>query len=429
MKYIPLIYTALEKYAQNTLRRFHMPGHGGAIKDGFLSAVSAYDVTELNETDNLSCPEGVIKEAENLASQKFGSGATLFSCGGATLCLQAAIFTALKRRPQARVFCHRRVHKSVLNAFYLMGVQPKWITDYEGDFSDCDILVFTYTDYYGNIVPYERICEISRKYGIITVADNSHGAHLAFMNKGMLHPVKQDIDFSVDSLHKTLPVLTGGACLNIKDRDDYDTCRYAMTVFGSTSPSYLIMASVDRALSEVDECIFENTAQVIRGIEKRLGRYFIHDSDSLHRDPLRIVLRCENPGELYNLLYKKGIKCEFYDACGVVLIPPYGADEQYFEPLVKALEEYDGGIYFPTQRIKYKIPAVKLSIREALTAPGREITLEEANGKISAREYSLYPPGIPVIVPGEVFDDDIISCLKNSLNKVQILTERKEKTL
>lgn len=422
MKYSPPIYCALEKYAQNTLRRFHMPGHGGNIKDSFLSHASRYDVTELSETDNLSCPEGVIKEAQELASKKIGCAKTLFSCGGATLCLQAAIFAALKKRPKGRVFCHRRVHKSVINAFALCDVEPVWITDFDTDLSQCDILVFTWTDYYGNIAPYEKIAPLCEKYGIITVADNAHGAHLAFLNGGKLHPTRHGVDFCVDSLHKTLPVLTGGACLNIKHAQDEEVCRSAMTLFGSTSPNYLIMASIDYALAQTECGELEKTARAIKDIEKKNPEYFVHDSDIGHRDPLRIVLRCEAPRELYNILYAKSIKCEFCDACGVVLIPPYGADSEYFEPLCRQLSLYDEGTYRPERRMQYKIPEKKLSVRQALFMPWESALINDADGRVSAREYSLYPPGIPIILPGEVFTKEIICCLKDSFDTVQILT-------
>lgn len=429
MKYIPPIYNALEEYAQNTLRRFHMPGHGGNIADGFLREVSKFDVTELCETDDLAAPEGVIKEAQNLAAQKFGSGAVLFSCHGATLGIQAAIYAALKMKPQGRIFCHRRVHKAVLNAFVLLDVQPVWITNFDTDFSECDILVFTWTDYYGNIAPYERIEEISRKYSIVTVADNAHGSHLAFYDGGCLHPTRHDIDFCVDSLHKTLPVLTGGACLNIKDSENARMCREGMTLFGSTSPNYLIMASIDRAIADICEEDIQKTICAVQKLEKKHGRYFIHDSDSLHRDPLRLVLRCEKPEELYNMLYKMGIKCEFYDACGVVAIPPYGSDEDYFEPLEKVLSDYDPGIYNATLCIKYTVPERKLSVRQAQLMTRETILLQDAYGKVSAKEYSLYPPGIPLIVPGEVFTREIIHCLKGSLDKVEILKLKKGRIL
>lgn len=417
------ICAAMEKYNANTVRRFHMPGHGGKIRDGFLSEVSAFDVTELPETDNLAAPEGAIKESEEIAAEKFKSAATLFSCGGATLCIQAAIYAALKLKPHGRVFCHRRVHKSVINAFTLLDVTPKWTTDFEGDFSACDILVFTWADYYGNIAPYEKIEAIARKYGVLTVADNAHGSHLAFTDDGIFHPTRHGIDFCVDSLHKTLPVLTGGACLNLSNAAWYGLCREGMTLFGSTSPNYLIMASIEGALAGVSGKDFERTRHAVENLEKKFPNFFRHACDERHRDPLRILLRCENPRELYEYLYEKGIKCEFWDKSGVILIPPYGADEKYFEPLEAALAKYDCGNAEAFEEAEYKIPIRKKSMREAMFMPRETVDISVAEGKISAREYSLYPPGIPIIVAGEVFDSQIISCLKDGFNKIQIIKE------
>ncbi len=429
MRYTPPLYDALEKYAQNTVSRFHMPGHGGKIADSFLSEAAAFDVTELCETDNLSAPQGVIKAAQELAAQRFGAANTLFSCGGATLCIQAAIYAAVRQKPRTRVFCHRRVHKSVINAFTLLDVRPTWFTDFGIDFSECDVLIFTWVDYYGNIAPYEKIEEIASKYNLLTIADNSHGAHLAFIDGGKLHPMRHGVNFCIDSLHKTLPVLTGGACLNISDTAFNDICREGMTLFGSTSPNYLIMASIDRALANASQSDLDKTRRAVTALEREFPKYFRHRSDALHRDPLRILLRCESPERLYEYLYEKGVKCEFYDASGVILIPPYGADNDYFEPLKMALSSFEPGEFKPEHEIEYNIPLCKIPIRKAAFMPREEIPIAEAEGKISAREYSLYPPGIPLIVPGEVFDRQIIRCLSDSFNKVNILNERKEEPL
>lgn len=423
MIYQPPIYNALVQYALNTESRFHMPGHGGRGDMGFLSEVSKYDVTELSETDNLSCPETVILEAERLASQKFSSGFTLFSCGGATLCIQAALYAALKIRPvseKSRLYCHRRVHKSVINAFFILGVDPVWIDSIEkADTTDCGILVYTHTDYYGSIADTETVKRLSQK-GIITVADNSHGSHLAFMNGGRLHPVRLGVDFTVDSLHKTLPVLTGGACLHVKNADHAHICREGMALMGSTSPNYLIMASIDRAVAQADGDVLEKTAEAVMELKKRLPQYFSYTLEG-ECDPLRIVLRCENPCELYEILYKNSVKCEFYDGSGVVLIPPYATETKDFDLLEKVLSQYDPGVFTPQKIPSYPIPLHKTDIRSAVLSKRTSVPIEQSEGKISAGEYSLYPPGIPLIVPGEVFDKSTICRLKGSFDTVDIL--------
>jgi len=423
MIYQPPIYNALVEYAMNTKSRFHMPGHGGKGDMGFLSEVSKYDVTELSETDNLSCPESVILEAERLASQKFSSGFTLFSCGGATLCIQSALYAALKLRPvseKSRLYCHRRVHKSVINAFFLLGVDPVWVDSIEkADTADCGIFVYTHTDYYGSISDTETVKKLGEK-GIITVADNSHGSHLAFMDDGRLHPVRIGVNFAVDSLHKTLPVLTGGACLHVKEAEHAHICREGMALFGSTSPNYLIMASIDRAVSQADGEVFKRTAEAVKKLKKRHPQYFSYIPDG-ESDPLRIVLRCENPCELYEMLYKSSVKCEFYDGSGVVLLPPYGTTDKDFELLEGVLSEYDPGVFIPQNIPNYPIPLRKTDIRSAMLSKSTSVPIEKSEGKISASEYSLYPPGIPLIVPGEVFDKSIICRLKGSFDTVDIL--------
>lgn len=430
MIYQPPIYNALVQYALNTKSRFHMPGHGGKGDMGFLSDVSRYDVTELSETDNLACPESVILEAQRLATKKFSSGFTIFSCGGATLCIQAALYAALKIRPineNSRLYCHRRVHKSVINAFFLLGIQPVWVDSIEkAAVPDCGIFVYTHTDYYGSVADSEKIKALAQR-GIVTVADNSHGSHLAFMNGGALHTTRMGVDFTVDSLHKTLPVLTGGACLHLKNPDHADICREGMTLFGSTSPNYLIMASIDRAIAAADEAVFQKTAEAVERLKKRFPRYFSYTSEG-DRDPLRIVLRCCDPYELYDVLYKSSVKCEFCDGSGVVLIPPYASEDKDLEPLEAVLKEYDPGVFKSESIPNYPIPHCKMSIRDAVMSRRANIPITRSEGKISAREYSLYPPGIPLIVPGEVFTESMICRLKGSFDTVEIIISNEKET-
>ncbi|MBQ9921310.1 MAG: hypothetical protein IJO52_03920, partial [Clostridia bacterium] len=278
MKYNPPIYNALEEYAENTVSRFHMPGHGGRAQDGFLGDVYRYDVTELSETDDLACPTGVIAEAQRLAAEKFGAESTLFSCQGATLCIRAAIYACLMLRPRGRIYCHRKVHKSVVNTFVLLDIRPVWFCDEDTDFSDCDAVIYTHTDYHGNIFPCEKLYSAAQKYGFLVVADNAHGSHLAFMEGGRLHPVRMGADFCIDSLHKTLAVLTGGACLNVKKAEWSPLCRSGMTLFGSTSPSYLIMASIDKALSLVSGDVLDKTRRAVEAVKKRHPSFFADGS-------------------------------------------------------------------------------------------------------------------------------------------------------
>ncbi|MBQ9940684.1 MAG: hypothetical protein IJO74_04000 [Clostridia bacterium] len=423
MTYQPPLYNAVKDYAENTISRFHMPGHGGRGDMGFLSGVSKYDLTELKETDNLADARGVISEAQELAARKFSSDAVLFSCMGATLCIQGALYAAMKIKPNSKVYCCRQVHKSVINAFSLMDVEPEWLSELsDRDFSDGGILIYTHTDYYGNIADLELIKKIKQNNDIIIIADNSHGSHLAFFEDGKLHPTRHGVDFSVDSLHKTLPVLTGGACLNLKDKLYSRLCREGMTLFGSTSPNYLIMASVDRAISQVSESVLLKTRDAIEKFKSELPQFFDNNHQK-YRDPFRMVLKCANPEELYDVLYDNSVKCEFYDDNGVVLIVPYGADVGYFEPLKNVLKKYNPGEYHSLSIPSYNIPEKKLSIRSAVFSESIDVPLLESGGKVSAREYSLYPPGIPIIVPGEVFDENIIAKLSGVYDTVKIIKE------
>jgi arginine/lysine/ornithine decarboxylase len=284
------LYNAVAQYAAKDTARFHMPGHKGRFCRNFLEPVLPFDLTEIDETDNLYISGGVIGEAESLAAKAFGAAHTAFSAGGATLALQAAMYLA--SQTGQKMLIDRNCHKSVIHACALLDIEPVWIYPeinsefnipcgmHAADFEkaakcnpDAKSLLITSPNYYGSLAELKEICNLAKDMGIITIIDNSHGSHLAFYQSGELHPIRMGGDLVIDSLHKTLPVLTGGAMLLSGGRFNRQDLLGAMSLFGSTSPSYLIMASIDYArgymesegnkvLQELDRlcCEFRNWA-------------------------------------------------------------------------------------------------------------------------------------------------------------------------
>lgn len=411
-----------------------MPSHGGRRDGGVFDGIYPYDLTELPETDYLYAACSVIDEAQALCAALFGSYVSLFSAGGATLALMTAISAAKELLQKEKIRCavDRRSHRSVLNALILCGIEPIWFFP-DGEVPDGDMVIFTSCDYYSEIADLAKISKICNNR--ISVVDNSHGGHLRFFDQGRLHPLSYPFDFVIDSAHKTMPVLTGGAILHasekLRGRLEKKTLKRLlcdhMALFGSSSPSYLILASLDYArarLAEEGERVYRAMhGQISAFVEKYPELVFAPP----RRDPFRVVLRGDFEGErLYGHLYREGIKAEFCDQNGVVFLVPYGHGEPEFTLLSEALDRYfENPAHWKKtgeERIRRpSIPEKAADMIRAGRAAGAEIPLAQARGRVAARVYSVFPPGIPLIVPGEVFDETIIRGLDGRHPYVRVL--------
>ena len=234
--------------------RFHTPGHKGYL-GGIFKEIANADVTELPVTDNLYCPQSVILQAEKSASSYFGSYITVFSAGGATLCIQ----TALSFFKGKKVIFERNSHVSVFNAAALLGIKPEFIynrmsviplpvtseqvKDSLEKNPDAEAVFITSPNYYGLCADLSEIKKICEKYSVRLVIDNSHGTHLYEIDR--ISSPQRNSDICIDSAHKTLPVLTSGAFLHINFVTDLNFVKNSMSVFGSTSPSFPVHASLD----------------------------------------------------------------------------------------------------------------------------------------------------------------------------------------
>ena len=261
------IYNTILGYKRRSMSSFHTPGHKNNFFEGFFYS---FDYTELDGTDDLYNPKGAILETEKKASKLFGSGCTLISAGGCTLCIQAMLGVFCKNK--SKILCSRVIHRSAINTMAILDLEPvfllpklnaktgiyKQVTSVEiEDFLKKDKYIrtvyITSPDYYGNIANIKNISAVCKKYHVPLLVDNAHGSHLAFLNKN-IHPLYLGADATTDSLHKTLPVLTGGALLHLKSQDLYKKAKYFMEFFGSSSPSFPIMASIDLSLNWLKKC-------------------------------------------------------------------------------------------------------------------------------------------------------------------------------
>lgn len=427
----------VENYAQKGGLRLHMPGHKGIP---FLG-IEDRDITEVDGADVLYSPEGIIAESESYASELFGSGKTVYSTEGSSLSIRAMVYLitlqAKKKGKKPLILAARNAHKTFLSAAALTDCAVEWIYPTENDnIISCRIsaeqlekrldemsclptaVYLTSPDYLGFTSDIKEIAEVCHKRGILLAVDNAHGAYLRFLPDSR-HPLDLGVDICCDSAHKTLPVLTGGAYLHISKNAPklfFDMADQAMSLFASTSPSYLILQSLDRAnlyLSEGYKSRLADTAAEVRGLKKALAK---NGYSLLGDEEMKVCIETKKYGyfgyEIAEFLRERGIACEFYDRDFTVMMFTPEIDKNGIERLLKVL------ISLPKkEEIKEKAPSVgiperAMTVREAIMSPSSEIEVEKAIGRVLATANVSCPPAIPILVCGERIDENAITCFK-----------------
>ena len=409
--------------------RFHMPGHKGKGPLG----IEAWDITEIQGADDLSHAVGIILESEENASRLFGSRHTFYSTQGSTQCIKAMLHLALLHAPADRVgkghvpkiLAGRNAHKAFLHGCALLGLDPVWLyprrsaplcacpitpSQLEETLSrqkPLPIAVYvTSPDYLGGMLDIAALSQVCRRFRVPLLVDNAHGAYLKFLTPSR-HPLDLGADMACDSAHKTLPVLTGGAYLHISRQAAapyQEAARQSLALFGSSSPSYLTLASLDACNAllaegypgQIRSCALqgEETARRLStmGIPVRQG------------EPLKLTLDMAQGGwegeEVAQRLRANRVEPEYVDRDFLVLmLAPQNAPED-FDRLVQALAGITPGIPRSPRPLPGPCPAV-LSPRQALLSPRRPLPVRQSEGKICADPAVSCPPAIPLCVSGE----------------------------
>lgn len=423
------IFDFVRRYAETEGPRFHMPGHKGR---SFLGC-EAYDITEIFGADTLYSADGIINESENNASELFGTAHTFYSAEGSTLAIKAMLALATAGKPHV-VLAARNVHKSFVYACALLDLEVSWIYPQDNEhLCSCAItaqdvenalralpfspsaLYLTSPDYLGQMLDIENISKVCKKYGITLLVDNAHGAYLRFLPKTR-HPVSLGADMCCDSAHKTLPVLTGGAYLHISkdtDRDHIARAREMLSVFSSTSPSYLILESLDLCNKYISEGYPERlkkTVEKLEGLKKSLSSsgFCVEESE-----PLKLVINAAKYGytgvEIADILRNSSIEIEFSDdEYAVFMVTPENTDLEFkclFDSLT-AISRKDA-VKKETMSLAGAADRV-ISIREAIFSPSEMIDVAEACGRICASPTVSCPPAIPIAISGERITEEAI---------------------
>ena len=418
----------------------HMPGHKRNpefMPPGFPVGL---DITEIHGFDNLHNPRGVLLETANIAARLFGSDRAYALVNGSTAGILAAIGACCKRGD--KILMARNCHMSVYNAAALFGLVPCYIapgTDNDiacgidpaavesalGENPDVKLAVVTSPTYEGVISDIGAIAETVHKRGIPLLADEAHGAHLEFLpDLRDCTAIHAGADVAVMSLHKTLPALTQCALLHVCGRRvDTGEISRLLSVFQTSSPSYILMASIDHCLRLLESDSRRLFDEYMRNLE-----HFYAQTDSLRnlyvlrptgrRDPGKIVIGTKKSAldgaALKDILRDRHkIELEMAAADYALAMTSVCDTVEGFALLAKALLDIDRGIeprQTPEQETaQIRLPAAADTPGGALNRRGRFVSLNQAVGLMSLEYVWAYPPGIPIIVPGEIIDTDTVS--------------------
>lgn len=438
------IFDFLSKYAKDERLRLHMPGHKGL---GLLG-VENLDITEIDGADSLFHPNGIIKESEKNASEIFGAN-TYFSTEGSSLCIRTMVYLlvdyAVRTGTNPLILAGRNAHKSFINACALSGATVEWLFPENSDcYLGCSLnaeqvekaivgasqkpiaVYITTPDYLGNILDVEKIAKVCKKYGILLAVDNAHGGYLKFLEKS-LHPIDLGADMCCDSAHKTLSALTGSAYLHLsKEFNAGVSVKSVMSLFGSTSPSYLTLASLDLLNKELAEDFSTRLTAFCKGVECVKQGLLDIGYRLLGDEPLKITIDCKSHGyrgvEFAQILRKKGVECEFCDPDFVVLMLSVNTGKEGLLKLAKTLFSIP-----EREKIDEKPPVIKraekvMEIRQAVLSKKKVVDLSSAVGKVLALDSVGCPPAVPIVVSGERIDDHALECFRYyGVNKVTIV--------
>ncbi len=424
-----------------------MPGHklGKGIPAEFLKNLAMLDLTEIPGTDNLHFPEGAINEAQKLAAKAFEAERTFFLVNGSTCGIHALIMTACK--PGDKLIVGRDCHRSVINGMMLAGVEPVYIKpEFDSRFSittvispselertlkenpDCAGVLITRPNYYGICSDLEKIIEIVHRFDKLIAVDEAHGAHLKFNGKFPESSMQLGADICVQSAHKTLPAFTQGAYLHVKSgKIDLEKLRYNLSSLQTTSPSYVIMSFLDiaRALMETEgerllDALLQNVSLLEAGIcNPGLLLLSMDKTQDYELDKSRLVINVAGLGrtgfEAERLLREKeNIQVEMSDMNNIVCISTIADLREDFEKLCIALNRlsperekrvlrdsrYDDCLFISKQAV---------GLKDILHSKSTKVRLVKAAGRVSRGMITPYPPGIPVICPGEIISGDAVA--------------------
>lgn len=441
----------VNSYAKKDTARLHMPGHKGV---SFLGC-EKMDITEIRGADELYDAEGIIAESEANAGKLFEFGKTIYGTEGSSQCIRAMLFLALQgaertgERPV--VLAARNAHKAFLYSCALMDLDVEWLMPEEGERSSlctCPItaeqvgenlaemkqkpfaVYITAPDYLGYSPDIKALAAVCKEAGIPLLVDNAHGAYLKFLQPSK-HPIDLGAAMCCDSAHKTLPVLTGGAYLQLSEEWAEKVghqAKKAMEIFGSTSPSYLIMQSLDKCNEYLADGYPEKLASTIEKVAAVKTFLQKQGWEIMDGDPLKLTIFTGKMGytgeEVAEVLRKNNVECEFADLDAVVLMATPENRDRDFEKILSALSSLQAKEEITAVQMPIFLPKQKMKIREAMFSQWEEVASENAVGRICASPCVSCPPAIPIAASGEEITGEMVELFKAyGIEKIEVVKE------
>lgn len=435
----------VRKYAESNTLRLHMPGHKG----NSLLGIEALDITEISGGDSLYEADGIIAQSEANASRIFGCK-TLYSTEGSSQCIRAMLYLiqlyARQNGKRPLIAAGRNIHKTFLSAAALLDLDVDWLYPEDNNsYLSCELsrhrmetylesadekpvaIYVTSPDYLGNQLNIRSLAEVCHKYGVLLAVDNAHGAYLKFLPDSQ-HPIDLGADMCCDSAHKTLPVLTGGAYLHLSAAVNLiigSQAKNALALFGSTSPSYLIMQSLDTANAYLEDYTIRLFIIAVDRLKEALRQngYVLCGTE-----PLKLTLDAQAYGytgsALAQLLQQEKMEVEFYDSVYLVMMVTPETGEAGLQKIRRAL------LRIPRRNpLNKKVPAILpgkkvMSIREAMLSASENIAVEDSFGRVLASPCVGCPPAVPILVCGEQIDEQAIRCFRHyGIKRVSVVKE------
>lgn len=458
------LYEALVSYVKKAVIKLHVPGHqyGQGLPKEMLSLLGngpKFDLSVLEDIDSLSYPRSAIKEAQALSAELFGSEETIFLVQGSTLGVLTMILSTCSLND--KILVARNMHQSVIAGLMLSGARPIYLQpDYDEKFnlplnikpetvqkslkenSDVKAVLIISPTQFGVTSDIKKIAQITHQAGKILLVDEAWGAHFKFHQEFPATALESGADMVVQSTHKRLPALSQTAMLHLQGkRIDREKVKKIVRLLQTTSPSYILLTSLDLVRKQMAlegkklwrEPI--NLSKKTRDFLKRLGLRCL-DKNYLREkgfdlDITNITLEVGNGFKAWDILNQNKLEPEFATLNHLIFIIGIGNSKKDILSLLRVLKKIPPKEQL--RKIKYPTitPKIVLSPQEASLRKTKKITIEKAIDKISAETLAPYPPGIPLLVPGEIITQEIVDYLKeiNEYSSVRMQISGSFKTI
>lgn len=455
------LFSGLLEHAKKNPVQFHIPGHkkGNGMAPEFREFIGdnalSIDLINIGPLDDLHQPKGIIKEAQDLAAEAFGADHTFFSVQGTSGAIMAMIMAVCG--PGDKIIVPRNVHKSIMSAVVFSGAIPIFIhpeIDKElgishgittdsvkralEQYPDAKALLVINPTYFGVSADLKSIVDIAHSYNVPVLVDEAHGVHIHFHDELPLSAMQAGADMAATSVHKLGGSMTQSSILNLKGNlVSYKRVQAILSMLTTTSTSYLLLASLDVARKELatkGRELVDRAIQLANSIRKQIneiehikciGEEILETEAAHDYDPTKLIISVKDLGmsgyDVEKWLREHySIEVEMSDLYNILCIITHGDSEREADILVSALKQLAEERHTLAERIETKvllpdIPILAVSPRDAFYSETELVPFDQSEGRIIAEFIMVYPPGIPIFIPGEIITSDNLLYIKKNM--------------